>query len=78
MLDFEYAHMSYSLYDQGYTAEQIKGMHKPTQDELAMEKLRKWKESEGVLEMLRQIKGFPREFDRMAMELWVKATRRRQ
>ena len=53
-------------------------MHKPTEEEKLREQMNKWKESEQVLEVLRQIKGFPRELDRMEAELWLKATKRRR
>ena len=69
--------MSYSLFDKGYTAEQIKGMYKPTQDELMMEKLRKWKESEHILNMLRSIRASNDRIEDMQAALWLKATKRR-
>ena len=70
--------MSFKLFDQGYTAEQVKGMYKPTQDELLMERLRKWKESEHVLNMLRMIHANDRSLDKMEAALWEKATKRRK
>jgi hypothetical protein len=69
--------MSYKLFDQGYTAEEVSKMHKPTQEEKLREQTNKWKESEQVLEVLRQIKGFPRQLDKMEAALWQKATKRR-
>lgn len=70
--------MSFKLFDQGFTAEQIKGMHKPTHDELMMEKLRKWGESEHVLNMLRSIRASNDRVEDMQAALWLKATKRRR
>ena len=70
--------MSFKLFDQGYTADEIRTMHKPSQDELLMERFNKWKESEHVLNMLRKIQANDRTLDKMEMELWLKATKRRQ
>ena len=70
--------MSFKLFDQGYTAEEIKGIYKPTQEERLREEMCKWKESEQVLEILRQIRGSKLDLDRMEAELWRKATTRRR
>jgi hypothetical protein len=69
--------MSFKLFDQGYTTEEIKSMKRPNHDEVMMGQLRKWKESEHVLNILRTIKSSKRDLDKMEMELWQKATRRR-
>ena len=70
--------MSFKLFDQGYTAEQIRGIHKPKHDELIMEKLQKWKESEHILNMLRLIKASNEKIEDMQAALWLKATKRRR
>ena len=43
-----------------------------------MERFNKWKESEHVLNMLRKIQANERTLDKMEMELWLKATKRRR
>lgn len=70
--------MSFKLFDQGYTAEEVKKMHKPTQDELLQARFKKWRESEHVLEMLRKIKANEGILDKMEAALWEKATKRRR
>jgi hypothetical protein len=69
--------MSFKLFDKGVTADEIKGMKRPNHDEVMMGQLRKWKESEHVLNILRTIKSSKRDLDKMEMELWLKATKRR-
>ena len=69
--------MSFKLFDQGYTADEIKTMYKPTQDEWALERLRKWKESEHVLNMLRTIKASQEMWTKLEADAWLKATKRR-
>ena len=68
--------MSFKLFDQGYSAEEIKTMHKPTQEERLQEDFRKWSESEHVLNLLRTIKASKMDLDRMELALWRKATKR--
>ena len=70
--------MSYKLFLQGYTAEEVKKMDKPTQEELLRERIRKQGESEKVLNMLRSIKAWNEELDNMQADLWAKATKRRR
>ena len=70
--------MSYALFDKGFTAEQVKGMHKPTHDELMMEKLRKWKESEHILNILRSIRTSNDVIEDMQAAQWLKASKRRR
>ena len=70
--------MSFKLFDQGYTAEQIKGMHDPSQNELMAERVCKWAESEHVLNMIRSIKAWNQMLDDMQATLWVKSTKRRR
>ena len=70
--------MSFKLFDQGYTAVQIKGMHKPTPDDLLMEKLRKWKESEHVLDIIRCIQATDDLIEEQKLTLWLKAQQRRR
>jgi hypothetical protein len=70
--------MSYKLFDQGYSAyeiSQIKQNQRVEDD--TMEELRKWKESEHVLNILRKIEASQREFTKMELAAWRKATRRR-
>ena len=67
--------MSFRLFDQGLSAEEINKIKK-TQgvEDHAMEQLRKWRESEHVLNILRTIKANDRMLDRLVMQKWKEAT----
>jgi hypothetical protein len=68
--------MSYKLFDQGYTPEEIKLMKESkSAEDHTMEELRRWKESEHVLNILRKIEASQREFTKMELAAWRKATR---
>jgi len=69
--------MSFALMDKGYTAQEVKKWKQTHTEETLIMKLRRWKESEHVLNMLRQIRANERTLDRMELELWQKATKRR-
>jgi hypothetical protein len=70
--------MSYQLFDQGYSAEEVKLMkeNKSVKDH-TMEELRRWKQSEHVLNILRKIEASQREFTNMELAAWRRATPRR-
>ena len=70
--------MSFKLFDQGYTAEQIKGMHKSTQDDLLMERLRRWKETEHILDIIRCIQATDDLIEAQKLTLWLRAQQRRR
>ena len=67
--------MSYRLFDQGLSAEEINKIKK-TQgvEDHAMEQLRKWRESEHILNILRQIRASEKEMTKLEMETWKEAT----
>ena len=69
--------MSFSLFDRGYTAEEIRKMHKPTHDELVTEEMRRWRESEQVLNIVRTIKASHEFYSQLEAEAWERATKRR-
>ena len=70
--------MSYKLFDQGLSSQEVK-TYKQTHkaEEYAMEQLRKWKESERVLNILRPIKASIEAYNKFEMETWLKLTKRR-
>jgi hypothetical protein len=70
--------MSYRLFDQGYTADEIKLMKrgKGAADH-TMEELRRLKESEHVLNILQTIKASEKEFTKMELAAWRRATARK-
>jgi hypothetical protein len=72
------ATMSYKLFDQGYSTEEIMLLKQNQHvEDVAMEQLLKWRESEVVLSILRTIKASEKEFTKMEMEAWRRAMARR-
>ena len=70
--------MSYKLFDQGLSSQEVmeyKQTHKAEME--AMEQLRKFKESERVLNILRPIKASIEAYNKFEMETWLKLTKRR-
>jgi hypothetical protein len=66
--------MSYKLFDQGLSSDEINKMKKAHgAEDHVMEQLRKWRESEHVLNILRTIKASEGILDKMEMETWKKA-----
>ena len=63
------------MFDQGLSAEEINRIKK-TQgvEDHAMEQLRKWRESEHILNILRQIRASEKEMTKLEMDTWKKAT----
>jgi len=70
--------MSYKLFDQGLSSQEIKSYKQTHQAEInAMEQLRKFKESERVLNLLRPIKASMEAYKQFEIETWQKLTKRR-
>jgi len=70
--------MSYKLFSQGYSADEVRQMKQDQSvDDHTMDELRRWRESEHVLNILRKIEASQREFSKMELELWRKATKQR-
>ena len=68
--------MSFKLFDQGVCPDEIRKMKKANgAEDHAMEQLRKWKESEHVLNILRTIRVSEREMTKLEMEAWRRATK---
>ena len=70
--------MSYALFDKGLSSKEVasyKQTHKAELD--AMEQLRKFKESERVLNLLRPIKASMEAYNQFEIETWQKLTKRR-
>ena len=66
--------MSFRLFEQGIPAEEIQKMKQAGKaEDYAMEALRKWKESEHVLNILRTIKASEGALDKMVMKKWQEA-----
>jgi len=74
-LNWYNSRMSYKLFDRGISPEEIRKMKlaEKTED-AAMQQLRKWRESEHVLNILRTIKASEMEFTKLEVEAWQKAT----
>jgi hypothetical protein len=67
--------MSFKDFDRGLTAREVQDKKLAEKEEdHAMEQLRKWKESEHILNLLRTIKASQEAFTRLEMEQWRKAT----
>jgi hypothetical protein len=70
--------MSYQLFDQGYSADEIREIKQNQRvEDDTMEELHRWKESEHALNVLRKIEASQREFTKMELVAWQKATQRR-
>ena len=68
--------MSYKLFDQGLPPEEIQNIKKAQGvEDKVMDDLRKWKESEHVLNILRTIKASEKALTRLELEAWRKAMR---
>lgn len=67
--------MSYQLFNQGYTAEEVKkNKLKEDQQKHATEEFKRWAESEHVLNILRTTKAWHEKLTEMELKLWRKAT----
>ena len=67
--------MSFADFDKGLSAQEIKERNKSmVAVDVAKEQLRKWGESEHVLNMLRQIKASQEAWNELEMKTWLKAT----
>ena len=67
--------MSYQLFSQNYSPEEIQKMKKAhASEDKVMEQLRKWKESEHVLNILRKIKASEGVLDGLVLKKWQEAT----
>jgi len=70
--------MSYQLFDKGLSSQEVKSYKHTHKAEIdAMEQLRKWKESERVLNILRPIKASIEAFNQFEIETWQRAMKRR-
>ena len=67
--------MSYSEFLHGLTAEEVRKKNQFTKaDDVTKEQLRKWRESEHVLRMLRTIRETKEFWSKAEEEAWLKAT----
>jgi len=66
--------MSYKLFDQGLSPQEIQKIKKAKgAEDKTMDDLRKWKESEHVLNILRTIKASEKALTKLELETWRKA-----
>ena len=70
--------MSFADFNRGLTSEEVrkKKLSANYEDE-GQARLRKWKESAHVLSFVRSLKESKEAFDKLELEAWQKATRRR-
>jgi len=67
--------MSFADFEHGLTAEEVKRKNQSmVAVDVGRERLKKWRESEHVLNMLRQIKASQEAWNELEMKTWLKAT----
>ena len=64
------------MFDRGVPAEEIQKMKRANgAEDRVIEQLRKWHESEHVLNILRKIRASEKEMTKLEMEAWLRATK---
>lgn len=67
--------MSFADFDRGIPAEEVRKRNRfITAEDMAKERLRKWSESEHVLNMLRSIKASQEAWNEEEMKTWLRIT----